>query len=376
MLHVKPITRFARYPIAFFSAAVFLWVSANAVIQSRLSMPGVSLPSRLGFILTGLPVGPDQLCPATVHDLYTTIGPDGNTYPTWHPVYDRRHSCAFDHEHGSDPADYVGIDAAGLPAFGYTAAQAGVTESHAGYKIYVSNDDLNGHAWMITAHQDTSTPERVLQQYHTLDWHISSTTGQPLVSLHVLADFGSAYANCVPGEVISPAQTPNPYQVSQQRSVVTSGCAASTAYESWVAAVNIAGVFEASPLLDVQNPVTAVDPHNISAQYPVCQFRSDDDRCDPPDLPGAAPWRGTIRGVVHPGQYVHNTGEEILFTDAFGAPVDQGAPGAILQFLTSAGWDTRDCCGAEVVFYIQTWSDGLYIPAPQEQAGSAEFWFR
>lgn len=367
--------KIARYLLAVLGAAACLWVAANAVIQSRLAMPGVSSLTRVGFLFTGLPANAPA-CPAEVHALYTTTGPDGQTYLTWHPPYDLAHRCAFDHEHGSDPHRYVGYPSAGMPAFGYTAAQANAPETHAGYKVYVSNDDLLGRAWMITAHQDTSTPERAIQQFHTFDWHISTRSGQPLVSIHILADYGPAVANCALDQEIHPADRGNPVQVSQQRAIVTTACAAENPYESWTAGVNVGGVFEAAPVLDIQNPISVVDPADMRAVHPTCRYRPEDERCAPPGSLGQPPWRGNRRGVIHPGQFVHNTGEEMFSTDAYGNPAEPGTAGAILQFVTARGWDSRNCCGEQVVFYLQTWSDGLFVPSPTEPAGSAEFWYR
>jgi hypothetical protein len=370
------ISKAARYPIAALSAVLFLWVAANTMVQSRLSMPGVSTTARLGFLLFGLPGANVPTCSEDIHGLYITAGPDGNNYPTWHPVYDREHRCVFEHEHGSDPHSYTGFPASGSPAFGYTASQAGVTESHAGYKVFVSNDDLLGHAWMIAAHQDTGIPERAVDQFHSLDWHISSLQGEPLVSIHVMADYGPTVANCQMEQVIYPAGQPGAIQVSQQRAVLTTDCASVNPYESWSAAVSVAGVFEASPLFDVENPITAVDPADFHAVHPTCAFRPLDERCEPPGSIGVLPWNGSRRGVVHPGQYVSNQSSQQFVTDAYGMPVDAQAPGAVTQFITLNGWDTRDCCGEDVVFQIQTWSDGLYVPSPEEPSGSAEFWYR
>jgi hypothetical protein len=79
--------------------------------------------------------------------------------------------------------------------------------------------------------------------------------------------------------------------------------------------------------------------------------------------------------VIHPGQYVNNnSGSPDIYTDAYGNLVDAGTPGAIRQYIsTNSAWDTRQCCGNEVVFRIQTYSNGVYIANPSEPAGSAGF---
>ncbi len=47
--------------------------------------------------------GPYDTCSKAVHDSYSTIGPDGRLYPTWHPATDPATGCTFGHEHGRDP---------------------------------------------------------------------------------------------------------------------------------------------------------------------------------------------------------------------------------------------------------------------------------
>ena len=49
------------------------------------------------------PAQTNELCPQWVHDQYVTTGPDGKTYPTWHPAVDAATGCYFDHDHGDDP---------------------------------------------------------------------------------------------------------------------------------------------------------------------------------------------------------------------------------------------------------------------------------
>ncbi|MES4792641.1 MAG: hypothetical protein C4321_06300, partial [Chloroflexota bacterium] len=79
-----------------------------------------------------------------VHDRYVTTGPDGKTYPTWHPPVDPQYGCLFGHEHGADPRTSKADNT--LPAFGYAAAQLGMTEPHAGFKVFVINagDEFEG----------------------------------------------------------------------------------------------------------------------------------------------------------------------------------------------------------------------------------------
>ncbi|MFC7765500.1 hypothetical protein [Leucobacter soli] len=109
-------------------------------------------------------------CPASLHESYRTVGPDGKYYPTWHPaeVTDPATGrlCTFGHEHGADPAssdiaewvadhfapdDLVEGEPRGLP-FGYASEEldnhiaAGHDhlsmrhEDNGGHKVFVRNN--------------------------------------------------------------------------------------------------------------------------------------------------------------------------------------------------------------------------------------------
>jgi hypothetical protein len=340
------------------------WISFNALRQTRLAVPGETAGQALRSLLFGRPVLRWQVCPPQVHERYTVMGPDGEMYPTWHPPVDLQAGCYFDHEHGSDPRSYLGFLHSGLPPFGYPAAQAGFEEPHAGYKVFVTNDDLNGRAWMIVLNQDTSQPGRASRQHHSLDWHISSRSGEPLVHLQVMADFGRSFANCSGEVIFATGQEAG----SASRLLPTTTCAPDNSYEAWTASVNVGGVFRAAPYFEVDNPVSAVDPADPDSFLPMCTFRSGAESCA-----GGGLWNGSRRGILRPGQWVSNPGPEIFTTDAYGKPAPEGGPGTIQQFVTLEGWDSRQCCGAEVVFRIQTYSGGVYIAAPPEPAGSVEF---
>src|SRR5437899_3225580 len=58
----------------------------------------VPLPATVSF--TGPPPVAGQPCPSFLHDSWVTTGPDGNSYPTWHPAIDPRYGCFYGHEHG------------------------------------------------------------------------------------------------------------------------------------------------------------------------------------------------------------------------------------------------------------------------------------
>ena len=354
-----------RHLLGFFSIIFSLWISINALQQTRLVWPGENTQQAVQSLLFGRPVLRVRSCPEEVHASYVTIGPDEKTYPTWHPPVDLVHSCYFDHEHGSDPRSYVGFEESRMPAFGYASALAKVSEPHPGYKVFVANDDLNGRAWMIVLNQDTSRPERAEQRFYSLDWHISTIAGEMLVDLHLMADFGHSTSNCN-DQIIVDTETRGG---ARFRSIPTIECAKINAYEAWSTSIDVAGVFKATPYFEIDNPITAINPNNRSQVVPTCLLRRSKDEC----RSSATFWSGNRRGVLRPGQNVNNAGDELFYTDPYGRPVEAGETGSIRQFVTHQSWDTRNCCGAEVVFRIQTYSGGVYIAAPREPAGSAEF---
>jgi hypothetical protein len=138
-----------------------------------------------------------QPCPAWVHDRYVTTGPDDKPYPTWHPAVDPQFGCHLGHEHGADPRT-SGANGA-LPAFGYAAAQMGMTEPHVGFKVFVLNaGQIADNGSRITAdyrlvfHMGTSGVGRYSQEFHSLEYDYVARDGTGRYA-HVngMADTGS-----------------------------------------------------------------------------------------------------------------------------------------------------------------------------------------
>lgn len=65
-------------------------------------------------------------CSRLIHDRYSTLGPDGRLYPTWHPPADPS-GCRFGHDHGAAPAREV--------PFGYPDATFTGREDHARFRV-------------------------------------------------------------------------------------------------------------------------------------------------------------------------------------------------------------------------------------------------
>jgi hypothetical protein len=137
-------------------------------------------------------------CPTWVHDQYVTAGPDGKMYPTWHPPIDPTSGCLFGHEHGADPSTSKANSTP--PPFGYAAAQMGMTEPHAGYKVFVMNpgdvvesnvaNKVSDVAVRLVFHQGTSGVGRYSQQFHSGQYDYIGVDGT--FSVNGMFDTGAA----------------------------------------------------------------------------------------------------------------------------------------------------------------------------------------
>ena len=195
------------------------------------------------------PPAPDgtPVCAAWVHDQYT-VERGGRSWASWHPPRDPRHRCAFGHEHGSNPRAFRYFGRAGMPAFGHVSDFAGGQEAHAGFKVFVANEDRKGLAWMIVLHQGAGSPRRGSVRFHSLEtWLFRERGRRMLARTRQMADFGEAVANC-PG-------------VETARRGASCPCpAAGSSYEEWATALDIGGVLRARPAFGIHNAITQFDP--------------------------------------------------------------------------------------------------------------------
>lgn len=212
-----------------------------------------AIPETMVPVMTPTPGGqptpvPGAECPASVHDGYQTIGPDGQSYPTWHPQIDPIFGCFFNHEHGDDPRTSRANSS--LPVFGYFD---GRTEPHNGYKVHVVNEtdrndegspSLDNHR--VVAHMGTGGPARFSRQFHSLQYDLIGRDRE----LHIggMADTGGVGSIC---------EEPRPGKVV----MVTQGCVTQSPYEIWAMVIEFVGVTaHFSP--SVFDPATMMDPNN------------------------------------------------------------------------------------------------------------------
>jgi hypothetical protein len=293
------------------------------------------------------------VCAQWVHDRHA-VERGGRSWPTWHPPRDPRHRCAFGHEHGSNPRAFRHFRRSGMPAFGPIGAHAGSEEAHAGFKVFVVNDDRRGLAWMMVLHQGSGSPRRGTVRFHSLETWLFRNR-RLAAHTRAMADFGEAVPNC-PGAPRAPSMRllPSPH--------------CDNVYEEWATALDVGGVLRAGPAFGIDNAITQFDP-------------ADPDRlafnkgiaCGPSDPAGWDSWcKGDKRAVFHPRWLVRNRGRSRFRTDAYG----RRAPSGLLQVVARRLRvdQTEECCGADNAFVMEHPSDGgIYRPGRGRNSRNFEF---
>lgn len=247
-----------------------------------------------------------QICPNWVHARYVTIGPDGKTYPTWHPQVDPVYHCMFDHDHGDDPRTSLANST--MPAFGYIGAAIGKNEPHAGFKVYVVNrGDKNDEGRVaqvssrIVMHMGTGGPKRFTTEFHSLQYDMVAPDGH-FVHIAGMADTGVVGSICTRN-----ASAPN-------RTVTTlpgTGCDVSSLYEIWGVSLRIGSKLNAMVSVAVFDPITVMDPKDPGKLIYTA------------DVPGfskfGSAFFGCNREAYHGPIYWRNAGGATSYrTDAYG----------------------------------------------------------
>jgi hypothetical protein len=313
------------------------------------------------------PPAPDgtPVCATWVHDRHT-VERGGRTWPTWHPPRDPRYRCAFGHEHGSNPRAFRHFRHAGMPAFGPIGAHAGTDEPHAGFKVFVANEDRKGLAWMMVLHQGSGSPRRGTVRFHSLEtWLFRNgrartgggrrSSGHLAAHTRTMADFGDAIPNCRGAR-----------RVPSMRLLPSPHC--ENVYEEWSTALDVGGVFRATPAFGIHNAITQFDPADPERVVFNKPFA-----CGPHDPAGWDSYcKGDKRSVFHPQWVVRNRGRSRFRTDAYGRRSTSG----LLQIVARRlGVDQSDeCCGAENRFDMERPSDGgIYRAARGATSSNFEF---
>jgi hypothetical protein len=179
--------------------------------------------------------GPNDTCTRADHERYSTVGPDGLLYPTWHPPVDPVTGCSFGHEHGRDPRGSALYREVGEMPFGYANQQLDIYdpgmrrhEDHVGHKVEWENGvqlkfKNGGNAVLsITCdvltklHQGTHSRDAFTNNMHEIVYHVRCSDGTKM-SVTMMATIGTPgqfVASCdrqrvVHAGVATPANSPN-----------------------------------------------------------------------------------------------------------------------------------------------------------------------
>ena len=176
------------------SAAAGLLAACGSETAGGPHDPPANAPPSVAYV-TWNP-GPGDTCPIAVHNRYSTVGPDGKLYPTWHPPVDPETGCWFGHEHGRGPRGSDLYSSVGDIPFGYANEQLDTWdpngmrhEDHVGHKVEWENDVpmhidgiadqvLNIRCDILTKlHQGTHSKDAFTNNLHELVYHIKCTDG-------------------------------------------------------------------------------------------------------------------------------------------------------------------------------------------------------
>jgi hypothetical protein len=295
------------------------------------------------------------ICAKWVHDRYTVVR-NGRRWPTWHPPRDPKYHCAFGHEHGSYPRAFRHFKRAGMPAFGPIGSYVSSDEPHAGFKVFVSNDDRKGLAWMVVLHQGSGSPRRGTVRFHSFELWLFRNRGQRLLAhTRVMADFGAAVPNC-----------PDAKLASSMRLLPAPDC--KSVYEQWDTALNVGGALRASPGFGIDNAITQFDPSDPERVVFNKPFA-----CGPHDPAGWDSYcKGDKRTLFHPRWVVRNRGRSRFRTDAYGRRATAGFLQVVARRLRVD--QSKECCGPENAFVMERPSDGgLYRAGRGLNSSNFEF---
>jgi len=331
----------------------------------------------------------NTLCPAWVHGLYTTTGPDGAEYETWHPQIDPVYWCYFGHDHGSNPDLIPGSPK--VP-YGYVADKLDQDEPNAGFKEFIFQD-MDNDLWVrFVIHAGTHSVRRVCAQFHTLHIEVYDLAGEQQYSAAFKADYGAALATSDGGNgVLTPTNCG--YSMpgleatvsSHQNREINVG-SDSDNYERWDSREETAATYNLGiSVFDHQFDIRDPQSHCLSITCNSVVIRDPlDDNATRRTL-GMASWRGDFTFDAD-----HALGSGEYFTDPFVAAIRTAgasdavrqyvAPGFSLEFAKNSTADRIECSAEEPWMFEYTCyqiggSGNLeHLPSPQDMAIEKSLW--
>ena len=279
-------------------------------------------------------------CSAGVHDKHVVDVGLPVRFRTWHPQTDPT-GCVYAHEHGFNPATMQNAEIAAEPvAFGVVgwshkspAEPNGHEEPHEGFKVFIANvGDVNdegrrNRVWSRSVfHMGSGGPRRFTQQFHSAMIRLIHPEFGLKAFTQLMMDTGGSATVCDP-RVQAPTK-----DVMQ----LNSPCLLNSGYEIWSTQQSVmAGgreVYRAFATPAVFDPITVRNPANPTELVYAWDPRMAASKRFTDDWSGN---RGCDReSYAQPGYWYNGTGRTEYWTDAMGAEVAPGAPGALLQVIS------------------------------------------
>lgn len=203
--------RFPTLPAAVLAPAL----AALAACSDGGSEPGQPVATGNSVAYDLWRPGANDNCTPEIHNQYSTVGPDGKRYPTWHPPVDPATGCHFGHEHGRDPRGSDLYRLTGDIPFGYANEQLAIwdptgirNEDHVGHKVEWENnvsfnlgDGVAGSVLQVKCdvltklHQGTHSKDAFTNNLHELVYYIQCDGGT-LIGMTLMTAIGT------PGEMV------------------------------------------------------------------------------------------------------------------------------------------------------------------------------
>jgi hypothetical protein len=396
-----------RMPIVGLAAMAAAAVTITACDDNLLySGPKDAIGNSVAMA-TWLPTATDT-CTREQHDRYSTVGPDGKLYPTWHPPVDPGSGCQFGHEHGRDPRGSDLFSEVGDIPFGYANEQLDIYdpftrrhEDHVGHKVEWENDvrlSFQGAAaavFEITCdvltklHQGTHSKDAFTNNLHELVYHIrcNDDTRMSITIMAAIGTAGEFVSSCdrarhVQAGTPSPANSPDggghraiPDRTCIERHLLVTGNDNSNfnsaLRESWeisqsIRATNGRTLASFNPYFQVLFPSRFFDPTQaglVGRPIQMCygdaatgrQARGD--LCRESTGNGAIPtmlyddprsnFNGVLRFVdINSNRISNEDGPEWWYTDPFGKNGSPDPfPGSVAQFIAKVDNTARQGSG-------------------------------
>ena len=340
--------------------------------------------------------GPGDTCPVEVHNRYSTVGPDGKLYPTWHPPVDPASGCSFGHEHGRDPRGSDLYASVGDLPLGYANEQLDIWdpsgkrhEDHVGHKIEWENDVLMHFDGvpddvlnlrcdvLVKLHQGTHSRDAFTNNVHEVIYHIRCTDGTEvhLTTMLPIGRAGEFTRTCDGARIaVGPASPANSPDGGGQRVIPDRSCVnqhvlvgqgenssfSKGVHESWQTHIQLKredgrSIASFDPYFQVNLPSRFHDPSladltgktiNLCYEVEANGDRARSSMCTTATANGTltdlvqtdprSPFNGVSRFVDLNGTRIDNAdGPEVWYTDPFGKHGRTAPfPGSIRQFIS------------------------------------------